>query len=146
MEKKLYSILFSTRLMALLFLGFAVAMAAGTFIESKYNTDTARIWVYNAWWFEAIMGFFMINFLGNIKRYRLYKKEKWLTLLLHLSWIFIIGGAFTAAGLMIGGINYLYEGKKERDMFQDSHFDHRLDQRNRAIKQVYYGGKKENME
>jgi hypothetical protein len=60
--------------------------------------------------------------------------------------LFIIGGAFSAAGLLIGGINYLYEGKKERDMFQDSHFDHRLDQRNRAIKQVYYGGKKENME
>ena len=51
MEKKIYSILFSTRLMALLFIGFAVAMAAGTFIESKYNTDTARILVYNAWWF-----------------------------------------------------------------------------------------------
>jgi hypothetical protein len=23
------------------------------------------------------MAFFMINFLGNIKRYQLYKKEKW---------------------------------------------------------------------
>ena len=94
MEKKIYSILFSTRLMAVLFLGFAVAMATGTFIESKYNTDTARIWVYNAWWFEGIMLFFMINFIGNIKRYKLYKKEKWATLLLHLSWIFIISGAF----------------------------------------------------
>ena len=94
MEKKIYSILFSTRLMAILFLGFAVAMAAGTLIESKYNTDTARIWVYNAWWFEGIMLFFVINFIGNIKRYQLYKKEKWATLLLHLSWIFIISGAF----------------------------------------------------
>ena len=77
MEKKIYSNLFSTRLMAILFLGFAVAMATGTFIESKYNTDTARIWVYNSWWFEGIMLFFVINFIGNIKRYQLYKKEKW---------------------------------------------------------------------
>jgi hypothetical protein len=68
MEKKLYAILFSTRLMAVLFIGYAVAMIFGTFIESKYNTDTARIWVYNAWWFEAIHVFFLINFLGNIKR------------------------------------------------------------------------------
>ena len=78
MDKKIISvlgsILFSTRLMALLFVSFSVAMAAGTFIESKYNTDTARIMVYNAWWFEAIMFFFMINFIGNIKRYQLYKK------------------------------------------------------------------------
>ena len=63
------SIFFSTRLMALLFISFAIAMATGTFIESKYNTDTARIMVYNAWWFEAIMFFFVVNFIGNIKRY-----------------------------------------------------------------------------
>ncbi|MFM2011101.1 MAG: hypothetical protein RLZZ479_1492, partial [Bacteroidota bacterium] len=50
MDKKISSILFSTRLMAVLFIVFAVAMGAGTFIESKYNTDTARIWIYNAWW------------------------------------------------------------------------------------------------
>jgi hypothetical protein len=36
----------------------------------------------------------VINFIGNIKRYQLWKKEKWATLLLHLSWIFIISGAF----------------------------------------------------
>ncbi|WP_445454703.1 cytochrome c biogenesis protein CcsA [Flavobacterium sp. 25HG05S-40] len=119
MEKKLYSILFSTRLMALLFLGFAVAMAAGTFIESKYNTDTARIWVYNAWWFEAIMGFFMINFLGNIKRYRLYKKEKWLTLLLHLSWIFIIGGAFVTRYISYEGMMPIREGEASSQFYSD---------------------------
>jgi hypothetical protein len=48
---------------------FAIAMGVD-FIESKYNTDTARILIYNAWWFEAIM-FFVINFIGNIKRYQL---------------------------------------------------------------------------
>ena len=46
--EKIKSILFSTRLMALLFIVYAVAMAAGTFIESAYNTDTARIIIYNA--------------------------------------------------------------------------------------------------
>jgi hypothetical protein len=59
--------------MAVLF--FAIAMGAGTFIESKYNTDTARIMIYNAWWFEAIMVVFVINFIGNIKRYHCLKKK-----------------------------------------------------------------------
>ena len=90
MQKKLFSALFSTRLMAILFLGYAVAMATGTFIESNYNTDTARLWIYNTLWFEAIHLFFLINFFGNIKKYQLLKKEKWATLLLHLSFIFII--------------------------------------------------------
>ena len=71
MEKKIFSFLFSTRLMAVLFIVFAGAMAAGTFIEDAYNTDTARVIVYNTWWFETIMVFFVINFIGNIKRYQL---------------------------------------------------------------------------
>ena len=45
--------------MAILFIVFAVAMAVGTFVENSYDTDTARIWVYNTWWFEAIMGLFV---------------------------------------------------------------------------------------
>jgi hypothetical protein len=42
MDKKIVSFFFSTRLMALLFIVYAVSMGAGTFIESKYNTDTAK--------------------------------------------------------------------------------------------------------
>ena len=69
MVNKLGSFLFSTRLMAVLFISFAIAMGIGTFIENEYNTDTARIIIYNAWWFEAIMLLFAINFIGNIKKY-----------------------------------------------------------------------------
>ena len=122
MEKKIYSILFSTRLMAILFLGFAVAMATGTFIESKYNTDTARIWVYNSWWFEGIMLFFMINFIGNIKRYKLYKKEKWATLLLHLSFIFIISGAFITRYISYEGMMPIREGATSNQFFSDKNY------------------------
>ncbi|MEO5777475.1 MAG: cytochrome c biogenesis protein CcsA [Flavobacterium sp.] len=122
MEKKIYSILFSTRLMALLFLGFAVAMATGTFIESKYNTDTARIWVYNSWWFEAIMLFFVINFVGNIKRYKLYKKEKWATLLLHLSFIFIISGAFITRYISFEGMMPIREGAVSNQFYSDKNY------------------------
>lgn len=122
MEKKIYSILFSSRLMAILFLGFAVAMAAGTFIESKYNTDTARILVYNAWWFEGIMLFFVINFIGNIKRYQLYKKEKWATLLLHLSFIFIISGAFITRYISFEGMMPIREGAASNQFYSDKNY------------------------
>src|SRR6056300_1697906 len=94
MIETLKKILFSTRLMAVLFIVFATAMAFGTFIESWYSTETARIWIYNTTWFELIMVFFVINFVGNIFRYRLLRKEKWPVLLLHISWILIIVGAF----------------------------------------------------
>ncbi|HNP31756.1 MAG TPA: cytochrome c biogenesis protein CcsA [Flavobacterium sp.] len=122
MEKKIYSILFSTRLMAILFLGFAIAMATGTFIESKYNTDTARIWIYNSWWFEGIMLLFMINFIGNIKRYQLYKKEKWATLLLHLAFIFIIFGAFITRYISYEGMMPIREGATSNQFFSEKNY------------------------
>ncbi|WP_281336048.1 cytochrome c biogenesis protein [Flavobacterium eburneipallidum] len=119
MNTKFTSILFSTRLMAILFLTFAVAMGVGTFIESKYNTDTARIWIYNAWWFEVIMVFFLINFFGNIQRYQLLKKEKWATLLLHLSFIFILTGAFITRYISYEGMMPIREGASENKFYSD---------------------------
>lgn len=111
MTETLKNILFSTRLTALLFVVFATAMGLGTFIESWYSTETARIWIYNAWWFEAIMVFFVINFTGNIFRYRLFKKEKWAVLLLHLSFILILIGAFVTRYISYEGVMPIREGE-----------------------------------
>ena len=119
MLKTLGKLLFSTRLMAVLFLVMAVAMAFGTFIESWYSTATARIWIYNAWWFEVIMVFFMINFIGNIKRYRLLRREKWPVLLLHLSWILIIVGAFITRYISYEGMMPIREGATEKVFYSD---------------------------
>ncbi len=108
--------------MAVLFLTFAIAMGVGTFIESKYNTDTARILIYNTKWFEAIMFIFMINFFGNIKRYQLLKKEKWATLLLHLSFVFIILGAFITRYISYEGMMPIREGAAENQIYSDKMF------------------------
>ena len=122
MQKKILSVLFSTRLMALLFLTYATAMGIGTFIESYYNTATAKILVYDAWWFELILVFFLINFFGNIKRYQLYKKEKWATLLLHISFIFIILGAAITRYISYEGMMPIREGATSNQVFSEKTF------------------------
>ncbi|WP_338410043.1 cytochrome c biogenesis protein CcsA, partial [uncultured Flavobacterium sp.] len=122
MKKIIFSVLLSTRLMAFLFIAFAASMAAGTFIEDAYNTDVARKIVYNSWWFSAIMLFFVINFIGNIKRYQLYKKEKWATLLLHLSFIFILLGAFVTRYISYEGMMPIREGETENIFYSDKTF------------------------
>jgi cytochrome c-type biogenesis protein CcsB len=119
MITKLKNILFSTRLTAILFIVFATAMAFGTFVESKYSTSTARIWIYNSWWFEAIMGVFIINFIGNISRYNLLRWKKWPVLLLHLSWILIIVGAFVTRYISYEGRMPIREGKTENVFYSD---------------------------
>ncbi len=105
--------------MAVLFLVFAAAMAIGTFVESQYSTETARIYIYNATWFEVIMVFFMINFIGNIYRYQLLQWKKWPVLVLHLSWILIIVGAFVTRYISYEGMMPIREGATENQFYSD---------------------------
>ena len=116
MLKKIANILFSTRLTAVLFIAYAAAMAVGTFLDvgqSTSPTPYSRNLIYDAWWFEAIMVVFMINFVGNIFRYRLLRKEKWATLVLHLSFIFILLGAFITRYHGFEGMMAIREGATE---------------------------------
>ncbi|UMB60391.1 cytochrome c biogenesis protein CcsA [Lutibacter sp. A80] len=109
--KKLLSLIYSTRLMALLFLIFALAMGIATFIENDYGTETAKALVYNAWWFEAIMLLFAINFFGNIFKYRLLRKEKLVVLVFHLAFFLIIIGAGITRYISFEGIMPIKEGQ-----------------------------------
>ena len=116
MGKKLANILFSTRLTATLFIVFAIAMITGTFLDANAETSPTpytRNLIYNAWWFEAIMGLFVVNFVGNVFRFRLYKKEKWATFILHLAFIFILLGAFVTRYIGYEGQIAIREGATE---------------------------------
>ncbi|MBC3758786.1 cytochrome c biogenesis protein CcsA [Hyunsoonleella sp. SJ7] len=116
MQEKLAKIFFSTRLTAILFIVFAAAMATGTFLDAGQETSPTpytRNLIYNAWWFEAIMVFFVINFAGNIFRFRLYKKEKWATFILHISFLFILIGAFITRYVSFEGMMAIREGATE---------------------------------
>ena len=116
---KVISFLSSTRLMAVLFIVFAAAMGVATFIENEYNTETARILVYNTKWFEAIMLIFVFNFIGNIKRYKLWSKAKWDTLVLHLAFLFIMTGAFVTRYISFEGMMPIREGETADQFFSD---------------------------
>lgn len=122
LQKKLAEILFSTKLMALLFITFALAMAVGTFVENSYTTTTAREWIYNAWWFEAIMGFFVINFIGNIFRFKLLRKEKITTLTFHLSFILILVGAWVTRYVGYEATMPIREGEVTNEMLSQKNY------------------------
>jgi len=94
-------------------------MAIGTFIESWYSTDTAKILIYNAWWFELLMVLMAINFIGNIFKYRLLSKEKWAVLLLHLSFLLILLGAFVTRYIGYEGVLPIREGATESQMLTE---------------------------
>ncbi|MDC8000543.1 cytochrome c biogenesis protein CcsA [Aequorivita todarodis] len=122
MQKKIASVLFSTRLTAVLFIVFAVAMAAGTFMDADSQsppTPYTRELIYNAWWFEAIMLLFVINFVGNIFRYNLHKREMWASLMLHLAFILVIIGAFVTRYIGFEGVMHIREGQTENTILSE---------------------------
>ncbi|WP_408047599.1 cytochrome c biogenesis protein CcsA [Tenacibaculum crassostreae] len=117
--KKILNTLYSTRLMAVLFLVFAIAMGVATFIENDYGTQTSKALVYNTWWFELIMVFFVINFFGNIFRYRLYRKEKWSVLLFHLAFLLILIGAGITRYISYEGLMVIDEGETTNQFYSE---------------------------
>ncbi|WP_420552547.1 cytochrome c biogenesis protein CcsA [Tenacibaculum aiptasiae] len=120
--KKVLNILYSTRLMAVLFFAISIAMGVATFIENDYGTQTSKALVYNTWWFELIMIFFTINFFGNIFRYKLYKKEKWSVLLFHVAFLFILIGAGITRYISYEGLMIIDEGETTNTFFSDINY------------------------
>lgn len=114
--KKLTDLLFSTRLMGILILAFAIAMIAGTFLDANEETSPTpltRTVIYHAPWFKAIMLLMVVSFIGNIKRYNLLKKEKWSVLLMHLAFILIIVGAGITHYFSFEGMMSIREGQTQ---------------------------------
>lgn len=108
--------------MAVLLLVYAFAMAYATFLENDYGTPTAKALIYEAKWFEFIMLLLILNFIGNIGRYRLWKREKWPVLVFHLAFILIfIGGAITRY-ISFEGQMHIREGETSNEIVTDKTF------------------------
>lgn len=103
--------LFSMRMMALAMLVFLVAIGAATMIESTYDIQTAKILIYNAWWFECLLVYLCFNLIANIFRYRMFQREKIAMLTFHISFIVIIIGAGITRFVSFEGLMVVREGE-----------------------------------
>ena len=111
--KQLLSIVGSMKTMAVLMLVFAVSVGYATFIENDYGTPTAKALVYNARWFEALLGILAVNLAINIIRFKMWKKGKGLVFLFHLSFIVILLGAAVTRYAGYEGMMHIREGETE---------------------------------
>jgi cytochrome c-type biogenesis protein CcsB len=109
--KKLYSFLFSTRLMAVLLLIFFISIATATFIENDYGTVTAWRLVYNAAWFNIMLFLGIINLLGVIIKNKMYRKDKFSIFIFHFSFVLILLGAAVTRFIGYEGTMTIREGQ-----------------------------------
>lgn len=97
-------------LLAILGAGGGIA----TFIESMYDTQTAKLVVYDARWYEAIMLLLTIVMIGLIYRARMWKRMG--AFLVHSAFVVILVGAFMTRYFGYEGIIHLREGSHENEM------------------------------
>ena len=122
MLQKIFSIFFSMRIMALLVLLFFVAIGYATFIENDFGTQTAKALVYNATWFEILIIILSVNMIGNINRYKLWKKEKLPVLMFHLAFILITIGAGITRYVSFEGMMHIRKGESSNQIVSDQTF------------------------
>ncbi|MGI9532635.1 cytochrome c biogenesis protein CcsA [Lutimonas sp.] len=120
--KSIFAFLFSPKMALTLLFVFAAAMATATFVENDFGTQTARTVIYNAWWFEMVMVLLGGNFIANIFRYKLYRKQKWPVLLFHLAFIIILIGAGVSRYTGFEGIMRIREGASSNTMISDKNY------------------------
>lgn len=132
---KIIKILFSPKLAVLALFSFAVAMATATFIENDFGTQTAFTVIYNSWWFEMIMVIIGLNFLGNIFKYKLFRKEKWSILMFHIAFLIILIGAGITRYIAYEGIMRVREGATSNVIISDKNFVqvHMTDNKDKTI-------------
>jgi cytochrome c-type biogenesis protein CcsB len=116
------NIIISTRTTGLMLLIYAFSMAMATFVENDYGTPVAKALIYNSWWFELVMLILILNFVGNISRYKLVSFKKLPLLVFHLAFIIIfIGGAITRY-VSFEGSMHIREGESSKDIVSDATF------------------------
>lgn len=108
--------LFSTRAMTMMLFIYAISMAVATFVENDFGTPAAKMLIYNATWFDILQILLIINFLVNIKRYRLWRREKWAVLAFHLGFVITFIGAAITYLFAVEGIMSIREGDTSNEI------------------------------
>ena len=110
MINKITGFLFSMKLMVVLILLFAISIGTATFIENDFGTESAKVLVYSAYWFEILLFLLLINLIGNIFRFKIYRLKKWSVFLFHTSFIIIIIGSAVTRYVSYEGLMHIREG------------------------------------
>ena len=95
---------------------FLLGLGAGvaTFIESAYDTQSAKAVVYDALWYEGVMLLLTLSLLGIIYKNRMWKKFG--AFVLHVAFVAILLGAALTRYFEYEGVIHIREGLSENEM------------------------------
>ncbi len=110
--KRFWNFIFSSRATIIFMFVIGTAMAVATFIEDKYDTATANLYVYKTLWFEILFIILAINLIGHIKVYKLLSRKKIAGFIFHISFIVMIIGAAITRYISYEGSMHIRKGSE----------------------------------
>lgn len=120
--KKIKSALFSMLTTSCLVVVFAVAIAYATFIENDYGTITAKVLIYNSWWFNTLLAITGINLIGSLLYYKALQLRRWSMVLFHLAFLIILVGAAITRFYSYEGRIHIREGKSSNQLITTDNY------------------------
>ena len=111
---KLIKLFFSFYVMITLMSILAIGAGYATFIENDYGFETAKVLVYNAKWYEAVLILTAINMAGVMYKYKMWKHRG--RFLLHFAFLVILLGAGLTRYFGYEGIMHIREGQTTAKM------------------------------
>jgi hypothetical protein len=80
----------------------ATVLAAGTFVESRYNADMARLVLYDQWYFRVVLVLLFLNILMAVVVRLPLRRDQYPFGCIHLGMLTLLVGAFTT---QMGGLD-----------------------------------------
>jgi len=108
---------FSMRMMVVALFVFLVSIGLATFVETVYDTQTAKMVIYNAKWFMILLLYLCAGMIANIFKYRMFRPEKISILTFHLAFIVMILGAAVTRFYGFEGMMLIREGETVGHMY-----------------------------
>ncbi|MFR9620996.1 MAG: cytochrome c biogenesis protein CcsA [Rikenellaceae bacterium] len=120
--KRLFETLGSYRMMSAMIFIYVVAIAIATFVESYGDTTSARVLIYNSWWFIVLQMAMVANFVLVANRQSLWRQRKFGALMLHYGMVVILVGAITTHLFSSEGVMLVREGGCSHQMLSSESY------------------------
>ena len=90
---------------------FAITIGYATFVENDYGTMSAKADIYNARWFEVLLGLLALNLFLNILKFKMARNGKWFVFTFHVAFLIILIGAAVTRYMGYEGVMHIREGE-----------------------------------
>ena len=107
-------VLFSYKTTMLLLFTIGLGAGVATFLENDFGTSTARVLVYNSWWYEITLILTTINLIGLMYLTKMWKKPA--KFIFHFSFVMILIGAGVTRYIGFEGIVHIRDGETTNQM------------------------------